>query len=286
MTALSETPEIRDFAEKLTREKDDHQSVKDLFLQYLKQKSFDRFVEQELAAIASDPGHIVQNSVGQVNFTAINTADFDLTIRLALPFNHRPHQIKWFGHRQFLAALGSSSATVRILRVPENTDINDFRRNVELTRVREIQVGNGDLVSDADMFDILDVVDIRSAIVFHSLTLKNQSADLHWTFDRNLRSIFAESARMTTSRIQTIMEAAIAMGIAIPPHLYEAVFRSDDSYLRLFAIRQMLRTGNADGFSRLHEALESDKPLLRTGARAIFDALTASTAQTRENKPW
>ena len=146
--------------------------------------------------------------------------------------------------------------TVKILEVPSEADINQFRKDFPLSLRREVELKTNEVVSSENTHQILDVAEATRSSLLCSLTVKNKNAHLHWNFSSKGRSVFAEVGRITSSRVQSIMEVADAMSRKVPEDILNLLYMVDDPLLSLFVIRKQLKEGRNEAFLRLHEALE------------------------------
>jgi hypothetical protein len=232
------------------------------------------FLYAELGAIADNPEHIVRRAAGQVSFTLINTIDFEYTVRLAPPFNGQSKRVKWLGERQIVRLRGPGAATVRILRAPTDANINDFQPNVLLEELPMRILRDGDVVEVADGHGLIDIVSINAAMILEFVTVHAHDVELYWTFDEQRRSVYAELAALSASRLQNIIEIAHKMGKPVPDPIYERLVADRNTQIRLLAIQSMLVEQHPDAFRHLHDAIESSNRLLSMGGSAILDALT------------
>lgn len=85
MVDISDSPAIRHLLNHLTGAIGDYAKVKASFIEYVTGRTFNAFAQDELQQIARDSQYIVHSTIGQVNLTAINTVDFDLTFRFSPP---------------------------------------------------------------------------------------------------------------------------------------------------------------------------------------------------------
>jgi len=69
-----------------------------------------------------------------------------------------------------------------------------------------------------------------------SRTVEGDSG-LLWTFDQNLRSVYAEQSSLTVSRFRNVLDLAHAAGKPVPDEIYDLAFDSSRPDIALLAIR-------------------------------------------------
>lgn len=257
----------------------DFSGVRAAFGEHTSGRFLNDFLYGELGAIASRPGHVVRRAAGQVSFTLIDTVHFEYTVRLAPPFNGQPKRIKWLGERQIVRLRGRGAATVRILRAPPDVNINDFQPNLLLEELPTRILGDGDIVEVADGHGLIDIVSIDAAMILEFVTAHSRDVELYWTFDKDRKSVYAELAALSASRLQNIIELAHKMGRIVPDQIYEHLVSDRNTQIRLLAIQSMLVEQHPEAFRHLHAAIESSNALLSMGGSAILDALTKRSEQ-------
>ena len=198
------------------------------------------FLCAELGAIAENSDHIVRRVVGQVSFTLINTTDFEYTVRLAPAFAGQPKRRKWLGERQIVCFRGPGVATVRILRVPPEVEINAFRTDVVLEEMPTRTLRDGEIVEVADGHSLLDIVSITTPMIFEIVTARARDVELYWTFDESGKSVYAELAALSASRLRNIIEVAHRMGKTVPISIYDRLVADRNTQIKLLAIQSML----------------------------------------------
>jgi len=271
VTPLSETGIIENLESELQSAHGEASAIRALFVAHVRSGFLRRFVRSELENLAFNPDHVVRRNAGQVSFTLINSADFDYTIRLSPPFAGRPHTVKWLGERQILSVKGASGVTMRVLTVP--ADINRFEVGVPMAKVELMNLEHGAFLESPSSNYVLDTYEVAAPVIFEVLTIHDEKVELHWTFDEQLRSIYAESSKMTCSRLRNVLELAGKMGHPVPDGVYDVIFTQGDAQAKLLAVQSLLLTDSAAGFRELQKAIESDDPLLSTGAQRFFDTL-------------
>ena len=275
MASQSEFDTVKELEQKLESAHSDLKLVRSLFRDHVQSGFVSRFVESELYNIKDNPDHLVRRNAGQVSFTLINTVDFDYTIKLVPPFAGRPHAVKWLGEQQILSVQGEGGALVRRLTVPH--DINDFLAGLLIEEIEMVYLNEREFLESPSPNNILDIYEIKEPVVFEVLTIHNQTVELHWTFDEGLRSVFAESSRMTSSRLQNVLDLAVKMGKRIPDTVYHTIFSQGSTQAKILAIESLLITDSISGFRELYEAIDSTDAALSMGAQRLLDSLTAQT---------
>jgi hypothetical protein len=268
---LSEFDTIETLERDLESAREDWTEVQSLFMAHVRSPFLHRFVQGELQNLSLNPDHIVRKNAGQVNFTLINTAHFDYTIRLSAPFPGRPHPVTWLGERQIMSIKGAGEVTVRVLSVPY--DINRFQAGVRVANLETLSLRAGSFLHSASSNCILDVFSVEAPVVFEVLTIHDEKVELHWTFDEQLTSAFAESSQMTTSRLRNILELARRMGQPVPNAVYDVMLTQGNVQAKLLAIQSLLATDGAAGFRELQQAIDSDDVMLSASAQLLFDAV-------------
>jgi hypothetical protein len=281
IASLSKLKETQAFVEQIRELGSDFNGIGASFQAFINVGVVQDFIVDQLAEISSNPDHVVLDNVGQVSLAVINAEDIDLTVRLLTPLAAVPRPLKWFGSHQMLSVIGSPSVIVRKLRVPAGVNINHFERDVCLVESTRLTASKSEIVCSGDASEILDVFEVAEPSVVVSLTIKNRDAQLHWSFDKGGRSVFAEAAQMHTSRVKAILEVADVMNVQVPQRVTDSIFASSDSNLQLFLIRRLVHSGSFEGFQQLHEAIESTDPIRRNGGQAILRALVRLIAEKR-----
>jgi hypothetical protein len=268
---LSELSTIEKFERDLDATRGDWAAVHSLFVTHVRSPFLQRFVQGELQNLSLNPDHVVRKNAGQVSFTLINTADFDYTIRLSCPFPGRPHEVKWRGERQIMSVKGAGGVSIRVLTVPYN--INHFQAGGRAANVETVTLRPGSFLHSENSNCILDVFEVEVPVIFEVLTIHDQRVELHWTFDEQLTSIFAESSQMTSSRLRNILELARKMGQPVPSAVYDVILTQGNVQAKLLAIQSLLATDGAAGFRELQQAIDSHDAILSEGAQRLFDAV-------------
>jgi hypothetical protein len=262
------------FSRDLHQAQEEWASVVGIFRDHLVGRFLDDFIAREIAALGNDVGHVVPKSVGQANFTFINTPDFEYSVRALAPFPARRHPVKWLGMRQIIGVKGRGSATVRKLAVPPHLDIACFLPGAAIDALDLLTATDGDVIASHTPHEILDVHEVSSPVVVEVLTHRRDDAGLIWTFDPDLRSLYAEQSSLTVSRFRNVLELAHAAGKPVPDEIYELALDPSRPHTALLAIRSMLMSGHPEAFVQLHRAMESGSDELRQGAQRLFDAMT------------
>jgi hypothetical protein len=252
----------------------DWASILDVFSDHLAGRFLQDFIRHEIGALAGDTEHVVPNSVGQANFTFINTANFEYSVRILTPFHARPHPVKWLGMRQIIGVKGPGFATIRRLTVPVHLDIASFEPGVVIEEVDSVSAADGNVVLCESPRQILDIHEVSAPVVVEVLTHRQEDPGLLWTFDQGLRSLYAEQASLTLSRFRNVLELAQAAGKPVPDKIYDLALDPSRPHTVLLAIQSMLLTGHPEAFVQLQRAMDSESPELSQGAQRLFDAMT------------
>jgi hypothetical protein len=264
------------FAENLQRSRDDWSRIQEIFTDHLDSCFLKNFITREIAALGNDAGHVVPKSVGQANFTFINTPDFEYSVRILTPFPARPHPVKWLGMRQIIGVKGSGSATIRKLTVPPHLDIASFQPGVVIDQVETVTAAAGDVIVSQSPHQLLDIYHVASPVIVEVLTHRREDSGLFWTFDPGLKSVYAEQSSLTVSRFRNVLELAHAAGKPIPDDIYDLALDPSRPHAALLAIRSMLMSGHPDAFSQLQRAIDSESEELSQGAQRLFDSMMSA----------
>lgn len=273
MAEISKEPRILALEKKLEAFLHDFQALETTFTDHARSGFTGMFLQKELLNVSRAPQHIVRNVIGQTNINVLNSQHFDYSVKLQVPLERNQHQIKWMGTSQVLVIQGSGSMTVRVLQVPPRTRINHFEPDVALQVLQELELGHGDSVACQGPHRILEITQVNGSVLIESLTVKNQQADIFWTFNEQGRSFIAESSKVTMSRLINILNVAARTVAVTPPALYDTIFAHGDPHLKLKAIQQLLSEGNHAAFDHLQEAIDDPNNMLSEGAQTILARL-------------
>ncbi len=265
---------VETLSRNLLRVQEDWSSIQAIFSDHIASGFLHDFITRQIGAVGNDPRHVVPNGVGQSKFTFINTADFEYSVRILALRPGRPHPVKWLGMHQIVGVKGPGSLTLRRLTVPPDTDIASFQPGVVLAEVDLVSAANGDVLASQSRHQLLDVYDVASPVVVEILTHRRGDSGLLWTFDQNLRSVYAEQSSLTVSRFRNVLDLAHAAGTPVPDEIYDLAFDSSRPDIALLAIRSMFISGHSDAFVRLQGAMDSESEPLRQGAQRLFDVMT------------
>src|SRR5262249_28727597 len=163
---------LETFSRKLQQAQDDWPSVQRVFSDHFRSAFLHDFIKREVGAVADDPGHVVPKSVGPANFTFINTASFEYSVRILAPFPARPHPVKWLGMRQIVGVKGAGPMTVRRLGVPSYLNITYFQPGIAIEDVEFINAADRDVVASASPHEMLDITEVSSPVVVEVLTYR------------------------------------------------------------------------------------------------------------------
>jgi len=274
---IADNPEVQNFKSEVISALSSGTEIEHLFKRHVESGFLEHFVLKELAEVASSPNHLVSGAVGQLDFGIVNHPMFSYTVRLVLPVSaDTPRSLRWQGDSQFIGVKGPGLARFRTLSAPIETDINVFQRGVKLEILGEGEVSHGGFVTNSSPFGILDLARVLSPVILEIMTIRG-SAELHWRFDGDLSSEFAEEAHVTTSRVKNLFNLATRMGRPIPSKVHSSAITGGNVQLRLAAIQALLVSGDEDAFHELRLAMESDHRALARGAQAILDTMTSRT---------
>lgn len=259
----------------LEREAGDWNSVERLFRDHVRGPFLREFVDRELTAAAGDDGYVVARGAGQGNFTFIDTADFEYSVRVLAPSPGGTHLAKWAGMHQVLAFAGPGTATVRTLAVPPGTDGEDFTPGVSARILAVREVGNGDVVTTGSTGELLDVLHVEAPLVVQVLNRRRGASSVVWTFGPDLTALYGEQSSLTASRFRNVLRVAQAQRHPVPADVHDLAVHHGSPQVRLLAVRSMLASGHPDAFLELQRAVDSDNAGLRRGARDLLDTLFA-----------
>ncbi|HJU10474.1 MAG TPA: hypothetical protein VJ728_06345 [Candidatus Binataceae bacterium] len=268
------------FARTLREAQGDWTSIQAVFSNHFKGGFVDDFIKQELGAVGNDLEHVVPNSVGPAAFTFINTSDFEYSIRIVPSFAGRAHPVKWLGMYQIIGIRGRGPVTIRKCKVPADVKVNSFRPAVCISHTDLISGSHNDLIASCHSHELLDVYAVSSPVVLEILTYRQREPGLCWTFDQDLRAIYAEESCLTVSRFRNVLELAHAAGKAVPDKVYDLALNASSAHVALLAIRSMLISGHAEAFVQLNRAIDSGSEELRQGAQVLFDSMMMSRGRT------
>ena len=265
---------LETFSRNLQRAQEDWTSVQAIFSDHIASRFLDDFITRELGAFGNDPGHVVPKSVGPANFTFINTADFEYSVRILAPFPALPHPVKWLGMRQIIGVKGAGPVTIRKLRVPPHLNITSFQPGVVIDEVDLISTADREVIASQSLHQLLDIYDVSSPVVVEVLTYRREESGFFWTFDQGLRSLYAEQSSLTVSRFRNVLELAHAAGKPVPDDIYDLALDPSRPHIALLAIRSMLMSGHPEAFVHLQRAMDSGSQDLSQGAQRLFDSMT------------
>jgi hypothetical protein len=260
--------------EGLQQAKGDWGAIQEAFSSHFASSFLHDFISTELGALDQDYGHVVRHSVGQANFTFINTDEFEYSVRILAPFPPHQHKVKWFGMRQMIGIKGKGTAIIRKLTVPADQHIRQFQQGVAIEEIEPIRCTQGTVVASDSVHQMLDVHHVLTPVVAEVLTHREGDEGLFWTFDHTLKSRYAEQSSATMSRFRSVLELAHASGRKVPDEIYDLALSPSRPHVAMMAIRSMLLMGHPDAFDRLLHAMESESEALRTDAIRLFDSMT------------
>ncbi|MGF1481485.1 MAG: hypothetical protein ACFB4I_18715 [Cyanophyceae cyanobacterium] len=276
MFSIAQTPEVKALSKSLDSLQNSYDKLQMCFIEHVQSSFFENFVKREIEKIAVDSYHNVRCNVGQLNFTVINNEKFDYTIRLSPRMVRCPHPIKWLGNKQIIAIEGPGTATVKRMMVPNYTCLNNFVQGIEIVETSEGILKKGEFISSNKIHEVLDVCEIKSTVILHSLIVKNLEAELYWTFNQKNISAFSESSRVVNSRLRNILDIAYKFNVDISDNIYDLIFTYGDAQLKLSAIQIMLTSKKVEGFRELQKAIDSNNTMLSGGGQAILNRLFSS----------
>jgi len=108
-----------------------------------------------------------------------------------------------------------------------------------------VSAANGDVLASQSRHQLLDIYDVASPVVVEILTHRRGDSGLLWTFDQNLRSVYAEQSSLTVSRFRNVLDLAHAAGKPVPDEIYDLAFDSSRPDIALLAIRSMFISGHS-----------------------------------------
>lgn len=254
----------------------DWASVRSAFCDHLAGRFLDDLVAGEVKRMGEDPLHQVPYRGGQAHWTLIDTDDFEYSVRMLVRFPAAPRPVKWLGMRQIVGVKGPGLLTVLKLAVPRHLDVASFVPGVAVEEVAMVSGAHGDVILAESPHELLDIHEVASAVVIEVLTYRRDDTGPCWTFDEELRSLYAEQSSLTVSRFKNVLELTHAAGASVPNDIYELMLGQERSDVALLALRSMLLSGHPDAFDALHRAMESGSAERSRGALRLFDAMTAT----------
>lgn len=272
--ALSRDSAIQNLERILNEAGNDFDAIARIFIAHTKSNFIEEFILSQLNKMAVNPEHVVTNIARQWQVILINTSHFDYTLQLRVPVVMNQSNIKWMGVSQIISVKGKGSIKVKVLKVPENVNINKFQSGVSLEEIEEIELRNGDSIICKDSYKIIDIIEVNGTVLVESLSVKSDETDFFWTFDNDSKSFMAEASNLMVSRLTTMLNVVTRMKLNVPSTLYEAIFSHGDSNLKLRGIQVMLLEGNHAAFDYLQDAIDSTNDALSSGAQKILDRLT------------
>jgi len=261
------------FSQKLQQAKEDWTVIQAIFSDHIASSFLKDFIIRELGALEDDAGHVVQKCVGPANFTFINTSDFEYSVRILAPFHARPHPVKWLGMRQIMAVKGGGPATISKLKLPAYLNITAFQPNIVIDEVEFVSATDGQVIASQSPHQILDIYEVPFPVVVEVLTYRREDSGILWTFDKDLRSIYAEQSSLTLSRFRNVLELAHSVGKPVPDYIYNLALDPSKPHIALLAIQSMLMSGHPEAFEHLQRAMDSEYQELSQGARHLFDSM-------------
>jgi hypothetical protein len=254
------------------------ENLSELFVEHTQSSFLRDYFSKELLSLSRDNNYSVGGISGQLSLKLINRDLIDYTVHLRLSSAYKPN-IKWMGTSQLMVIKGEGEVDTRVLRMPKDSRINSFQKGVPVEVVNTTTLKHGSFLFSKAPFEIIEIMEIRGAVIIDTLTVKDIHANLFWNFDESLFSSYPESSSLMMSRLTTILNVINSMKVPAPQNLYNFIFEQDDVSLRLRAVQTMLKEGLDDAFSKLNEFIESNDPALSSGARSIFDRLLQAEAK-------
>jgi hypothetical protein len=253
-------------------------SIVTIFSDHVTSHFLNDFIEWEIGTLAKDYGHIVRMGASQGHFLVINSPEFEYSIRILGPLPRRPHPVKWLGMRQVIAVKAGGPVTIGKVMIPPRININLFERGAVVGAREMVVAAEGDIVASQSAHQILDVDQVSSPSVVEILTERRGDVELCWIFDQELRSLYAEQASLTLSRLTNVLELAHALGKTIPDDLLCLILEPSRPYVTILALRSMLASGHPEAFGQLQRAIESPSETLSQGAQRLLDSMTRPRA--------
>ena len=238
-----------------------------MFSDHVASRFLNDFIEREICTLTANFEYVVPMGASQTTLMFINTEDFEYSVRILTPFLGT-HPVKWSGMRQIISVKSGGPITIRTITVPPRVNINLFELGAGVDASYTIIAGKGDMVASRTMHDALDIYEVTSHTVIKTLTERRSDSELRWTFDQELRSLYAEQSSATVSRLSNLLELAHAAGKPIPDDLLYLTLESSSPYVALLAIRSMLSSGHPEAFAQLHRA-SNHHPRLSAKAPSI-----------------
>lgn len=273
---ISESSAILYLKKELSNPKNDINQKVALFKSHFYSDFLNEFIQDELAAICKDPKHVVRNNIGQVNFNAITEDHLNYSIQLGIPNKEQPRIFKWMGLQQIIGVKGRGTLKGRIIKVPNTVNINQFNQNVQPEVLQTFEIKNNELIISTDPNEIIDIVSISGPLILQNLSISSKNTELYWTFDQDLKVLFAESSSMMMSRFSNMLNVALLTNKGIPEVLLNRIFEFGDSFTKLKAIQKMILTHHPDAILKLDEAILSEDKNYAKGAQLILNRFVGS----------
>lgn len=266
--------QIKVLQTKFQKAVNDFDEIERIFIAHAKSDFLDSYLENELSFIVKKGlDYSIKARLGHSALSLINSKNFDYTLSLRTPFENRSPTIRWMGISQIFSVKGMGSIRVRISKVPQNIQINNFEQDVEIQTLDEVELFHGDTIAGEGPQKVLEIIEVKSNVLVESLSVKNDKADISWNFNSSSKSFLAESSKVLMSRISTLLNVAIQMNSEIPKQLYETIFSYGDPHLKLKAIKVMLLKGDHSVFDYIEDSINSPDKILSDGAQNILDGL-------------
>lgn len=263
---------ILNFEEDLLKTNNDYSSIKDFFKKHIQSDFIKTFFEWELSEISKTnkykPPLIVSNN--GANF--FRNKQFDYSIRILGPGN-KSENIKWMGTRQILAIKGSGFLEVRILKLPETSNINNFVWGTRYTVLGQKNLQQGEYIFCENENEILDIVEVTSNVLLETLTIKNANVELNWNFDKERKSYMAEYSDPTTSRVMNILDLSILFKTNIDDRIISEIYDSGNSFLKIKLIEYLLSKENHSAFDYLDLAITSTSTFLSEKGKNLLNKI-------------
>ena len=257
----------------------DWSAVQTVFVEHFASNFLNDFITQEVGNLAKNFDHVVRMAVGQKAFIFINTSDFEYSVRILAPYPRRAHAVKWLGMRQIFGIKVGGPLVIRKLMIPPRININFFEPGIDVEGIETVVAARGEFIASQSLHHIMDIDEVPSPSIIEALTVRRDSSELLWTFDREMRSIYAEQSSVTVSRLSNVLDLALALGKPIPDDLLYMTLEPSRPYVALLSLRSMLASGHPDAFVQLQRAIDSRSETLSQGAQRLFDALTITRGE-------
>jgi hypothetical protein len=275
MQAISTFDDTVALNNKLLSNLDNFDNITNIFIENTKSNYLENFITKELKELANNTKHNVRNNVGQVSFYAINNDIFTYTIQLSISSSNNARSfIKWTGSSQVLSVKGPGSLTIRKLKVASKVNINEFVKGIKLDIVEEMNLFDGDSISCQSPFEMLEIVSKSGITILESLIVKNAHPDIYWSFNEELKSVFAESSNVTSSRLENTLRIASKLSQEIPRNLVDKIFENKDTNLKIKTMQALILKKDVDVFNYLQESIDSNDEVLSSGAQQLLTKLT------------